>query len=281
MARRGWKTHLLFSGSEAVKPAAPGVVVHQLKDLPLPKTCLAPNGTPGCGSGVYLSNLIRYGVEILHQKHHFDAIVFPTWQAAGFRCVQAKRAGIAFLDAPLVVHLDGVNQWQREEERRRCSPDDIFLGYCERYTFENADGYASSSAHLLEYVRGLGWNVQANMRPVPFTAASLEELVYAIPQKRPSSCDKVGVHPAVTVAVSHHNLGRFLPETLASLAAQTCSDLEVLVLDDGSTCVAALRVWDEQKSLYPQFRFIRQSNIGLGAARIARSTKRKASFSSP
>ena len=59
----------------------------------------------------------------------------------------------------------------------------------------------------------------------------------------------------------------YLPETLASLAAQTCSDLEVLVIDDGSTCEQSRQVWEEQQRLYPQFRFIRQANAGLGAAR--------------
>jgi glycosyltransferase involved in cell wall biosynthesis len=40
-----------------------------------------------------------------------------------------------------------------------------------------------------------------------------------------------------------------------------------MVIDDGSTCEGSLRIWEEQKKLYPQFRFINQSNVGLGAAR--------------
>jgi glycosyltransferase involved in cell wall biosynthesis len=257
LARSGGEVHILHCGPKASGSATPGVAFHWLQDLSLSKTCLAPNGTPGCGPGVYQSNLIRYGVEALHREHHFDAIVFPSWQAAGFRCVQAKRAGSAFLDTRLIVRLDRLNHRQREAEKRWCSPDDVFLDYCERYTLENADYQAVTSADVLDYVRGSSLKAQAE-RPV--VAATI---------------------PAISVAVSHYNLGRFLPETLASLAAQTCSDLEVLVIDDGSTCQDSLRIWDEQKRLYPQFRFINQSNVGLGATRNRALSEAKGEFFLP
>ena len=174
-------------------------------------------------------------------EHHFQRRCLSKLAGRRFSLRPGETGRLAFLDVPLIVRLDRVNQWQREAEKRWCSPDDVFLDYCERYTFENADGCVSSSDQLLEYVRGLGWKVQANMQPIPFTAASLEslcekvsgtlklqrfqtpfrtgseELVYAIPQKRPSLPIRLA-QPAVTVAVSHYNLGRFLPETLASLA---------------------------------------------------------------
>ncbi len=73
--------------------------------------------------------------------------------------------------------------------------------------------------------------------------------------------------PLVTVAIAHFNLGTFLPETLASLAAQTYGNLEVLVIDDGSTDPLARQVFAEQERRYPRFRFLRQANAGIGATR--------------
>jgi glycosyltransferase involved in cell wall biosynthesis len=73
--------------------------------------------------------------------------------------------------------------------------------------------------------------------------------------------------PLVTVAVTYFNLPAYLPEALESLAAQTYANLEVLVVDDGSTSPVAIRVFEEQRSLYPQFRFLSQPNGGLSAAR--------------
>src|SRR5262249_30784324 len=51
------------------------------------------------------------------------------------------------------------------------------------------------------------------------------------------------------------------------LAAQSYQNLEVIVVDDGSTSPVAVRVFDEQRELYPNFRFVRQRNGGVGAAR--------------
>lgn len=73
--------------------------------------------------------------------------------------------------------------------------------------------------------------------------------------------------PTVTVAVAHFNHDRFLAAALASLAAQTRPPDEVLVVDDGSTSEAALRVFDEQAALYPQWTFLHQDNAGPGAVR--------------
>jgi glycosyltransferase involved in cell wall biosynthesis len=71
----------------------------------------------------------------------------------------------------------------------------------------------------------------------------------------------------VTVAIAHYNLGTYLPETLSSLAAQTYRNLEVLVIDDGSTDPLSRSAFADQERRYPQFRFLRQANAGIGATR--------------
>ncbi|MBV9124129.1 MAG: glycosyltransferase, partial [Planctomycetes bacterium] len=73
--------------------------------------------------------------------------------------------------------------------------------------------------------------------------------------------------PLVSVAVSHRNLGAYLPECLAALAGQSYPRLEVLVVDQGSTCPHAVRVFQEQEKLYPQFHFLQQAS---GAASTRR-----------
>jgi glycosyltransferase involved in cell wall biosynthesis len=73
--------------------------------------------------------------------------------------------------------------------------------------------------------------------------------------------------PLVTVAVAHYNLGLYLPATLEAIAAQVYPHIEVIVVDDGSTCPISIRVFNELKELFPRFRFISQRNGGPGAAR--------------
>ncbi len=91
------------------------------------------------------------------------------------------------------------------------------------------------------------------------------------PEESPPVADAPGSadeeKPLVTVAIAYYNLGAYLPETLASLAAQTYPHLEVVVINDGSTDPHSREVFEQQQALYPHFRFLSQDNAGIGATR--------------
>lgn len=70
--------------------------------------------------------------------------------------------------------------------------------------------------------------------------------------------------PLVSIVMPCYNYARFLPEALASIQAQTFTDFEAVIVDDGST--------DETPTILskvkdPRFRVIRQQNGGSSAAR--------------
>jgi glycosyltransferase involved in cell wall biosynthesis len=71
--------------------------------------------------------------------------------------------------------------------------------------------------------------------------------------------------PWVTVIVPCFNLGHYLVEALDSVLAQTWTDLEVVVVDDGSTEPATRRLLDSLQR--PKTRVVRSDNRGLSAAR--------------
>jgi glycosyltransferase involved in cell wall biosynthesis len=66
----------------------------------------------------------------------------------------------------------------------------------------------------------------------------------------------------VSVIIPCYNQAHFLREAIESALAQTCSQREVLVVDDGSTDNIA-----EVIAGYPAVRYIRQENLGVSAAR--------------
>ncbi|MFJ8887420.1 CDP-glycerol glycerophosphotransferase family protein [Streptomyces sp. NPDC102402] len=74
--------------------------------------------------------------------------------------------------------------------------------------------------------------------------------------------------PRLTVVVPLYNVEEYLGSCLDSLAGQTMADLEVVMIDDGSTDGGAA-VAEEFCRQDPRFRLIRQENAGLGAARNA------------
>jgi len=70
--------------------------------------------------------------------------------------------------------------------------------------------------------------------------------------------------PKVTVVIPAYNAMQFLPETVESVLAQTCSDLELLIVNDGSSdniVQWANNITDERVKL------ISQENQGVSAAR--------------
>ncbi|SEL08837.1 bifunctional glycosyltransferase/CDP-glycerol:glycerophosphate glycerophosphotransferase [Streptacidiphilus jiangxiensis] len=72
--------------------------------------------------------------------------------------------------------------------------------------------------------------------------------------------------PRLSVVVPIYNVERYLDECLASLAAQTMGDFEVVMVDDGSTdgSGAIAHAWAMRD---PRFRTVRKENGGLGPAR--------------
>jgi glycosyltransferase involved in cell wall biosynthesis len=70
--------------------------------------------------------------------------------------------------------------------------------------------------------------------------------------------------PRVSIVVPCHNGGRYIDGLLASLAAQTFRDFEIIIVDDGSTDPATRAKLDE---LEPAIRVVHQENRYLPGAR--------------
>jgi glycosyltransferase involved in cell wall biosynthesis len=70
----------------------------------------------------------------------------------------------------------------------------------------------------------------------------------------------------LTVVVPIYNVERYLADCLRSLGGQTYPDLDIVLVDDGSTDGSA-EVAQRQVAADPRFRLVRQPNRGLGAAR--------------
>jgi glycosyltransferase involved in cell wall biosynthesis len=68
--------------------------------------------------------------------------------------------------------------------------------------------------------------------------------------------------PVVSAVVVCHNQARYLRDAIESTLAQTFQDLEILLVDDGSTDETAAVA-----SVYPWVRYVRQDHRGLAAAR--------------
>ena len=72
--------------------------------------------------------------------------------------------------------------------------------------------------------------------------------------------------PLISVIVPVYNVGEFLAPCLDSLLAQTYQNLEILLIDDGSTDGSGARC-DEYAAKDPRFKVIHKENGGVSSAR--------------
>ena len=141
--------------------AADGIRFSVLEDEPEPAWVKTKLHFGDDAATLLLSQRVLEALGDLHRRHGFDLIEFPDWGALGFRCIQAKRAGLAFQDVPLAVKLDSTTQWQREGNLLpRSTPRDLKMEFCERYAFERADVQLSPSRYMVEWSRGVDWAVR-------------------------------------------------------------------------------------------------------------------------
>lgn len=71
--------------------------------------------------------------------------------------------------------------------------------------------------------------------------------------------------PRVSIIIPCYNLGEYLDEAVDSVLAQTFQDLEIVVVDDGSTDAATQTLLSDYRR--PRTRVIRTSHAGVSAAR--------------
>lgn len=250
----GADVHLLSGGARIRTGRALGLDGTVIDDVPLPAEYrVAGQRGP---SPFDASDRVRLALERLHRDLTFDQIEFSGRGGLGLRTIQAKRAGLAFDDVSIIVRLDDASAWQRHREHRWPScPDELQDDFAERYCWEMAEDVEAPCPEVLEFVRRIGWETRVGGEVTCEVGANA---------KRGRDGE---ARPLVTVGIAHYNLGAFLPETLASLAAQSYPAIDVVVIDDGSTDPASRAVFDQMEALYPRSRFLRQENAGIGATR--------------
>jgi glycosyltransferase involved in cell wall biosynthesis len=86
--------------------------------------------------------------------------------------------------------------------------------------------------------------------------------------------------PLVTAVVPAYNAEKTIDETLRSVRAQTYRNLEIIVVDDGSTDRTAARV-EAHAATDTRVRLVRQTNAGVAAARNRGVAEAAADFVAP
>jgi glycosyltransferase involved in cell wall biosynthesis len=238
--------HVLYCGADPSPMLSHPVALHRLNDIPVPDRVLVASVEPQAPADD--SEKVRAALESLLKQHPFDAIHFGVRGGLGFRCIQAKQAALAFSQVSLIAHLDTCSHHLRALNHSwPSSIDDLILDYIEQHLYENADAAEIHSRDAAAFINTLHWKVNSSASVIGGAVSS--------------------ANPSVTVGIAHYNLGQYLSAALSSLAVQSYKNLEVIVVDDGSTEASSVAAFAAMEKRYPGFRFLRQPNGGIGAAR--------------
>jgi len=87
------------------------------------------------------------------------------------------------------------------------------------------------------------------------------------------------IRPFVSVIVPCYNQGQYLAESIGSVLASEYTNLEIIVVDDGSTDLETCQILGAL--LYPKTRLVRRENGGLAAARNSGITEAQGQYILP
>lgn len=79
---------------------------------------------------------------------------------------------------------------------------------------------------------------------------------------------QIGKNPCISVIVSVYNVQHFLSQCIESILAQTYTNLEIILVDDGSTDASG-KICDDYINKDSRIKVIHQTNSGVSAARNA------------
>jgi GT2 family glycosyltransferase len=195
-----------------------------------------------------------------------DAIEFSAASGLGLRLVQARRTGLDFASTALVAVVP-----DEILHTELLDPQQNYAEFARHHSFQHADIRSGNA----EVIRARAWDTRRNVEPLSLDRyAALLRQVRATPETTPPA-------PLVTVAVTFYNLGAYLPAQIDSLLAQSYSNLEILLIDDGSPRPEEAEIARQQAQRDPRIRLIRQANAGLGAARNTALAQARGEFFLP
>ncbi|MEM7427152.1 MAG: glycosyltransferase family A protein [Pseudomonadota bacterium] len=199
--------------------------------------------------------------EWLKSQSRFDVVCTADAHGLAYYAQLARHLGLGFTNTRFAVVSVVPILWQVEQAQTLIGRE-IMLGrgFVEQRSLELADIQVVSCRDLRMWMARRGYQLQPE---------KLQEQIELpkeapVPVREPSP-----VLPSVSVCLTHHNRPELIEQALSSIRAQNYEDMEVVLVDDGSTQASALAALDR---LEPEFagrgwQIVRQPNRYLGAAR--------------
>ncbi|MFN0029672.1 MAG: glycosyltransferase family 2 protein [Acidimicrobiales bacterium] len=187
---------------------------------------------------------------------------------AAWGVLEARRAGLDYRETVVVAFVTGPRCRLRAERLERGF--DLHEALAERID----DHLLRWADVIIAAPEVIDWAISAGaaageVMPSDDPAAAMEAVARNLAWRRSDGSRPALAAPLVSAVVTHFNRPDMVRRAIESLLVQTWEDLEILLVDDGSTHPQAAALLDELEiAVLPRpLRVIRKVNGGLGSAR--------------
>ena len=270
LAGAGHDVTVLFlpEGSAGVRrdgPAMPSRLRERVEWISLPESEL-----PIHSSSVSAFPVTSYRAHLWLRERNFDLVVFQGRWGPAYYSLLAKSTGLALVDTIFVVCAlqPSARAWQRDA-RRIDQIEDLEVGFLEQRSAELADVLVSPDQETLRWMAGQGWRLPRRCHVLPAETSDCARAVAGVAGSPAAPARTESSAPLVSVCITHFNRPALLRQAVASIERQDYPNIEVVLVDDGSTDAEAIALLAQFDGDFARrgWRVVRQENQHLGAAR--------------
>jgi hypothetical protein len=224
---------------------------------------------------IFLCDNQKYSYQVLRTlrglagKHPLNAIEFAGDPSEGFATIRAHRLLNEFPDTSLIVRcLDSLSRRFETNGHEPLFTTTICDFELEDYAVRHAQVVVASSEEIAEHFRRRVGREDIRLDRAVSEASSRrgeEAAPYVAGFDRPPRDWRGTAAKKVSVIIPFFNQGQYLHETIESVRRSTWPEVEIVLVNDGSTDPASNAVFEEVKGVVK----VRKANGGLASARNA------------
>lgn len=223
----------------------------------------------------------------------YDCVIFDVFEATGFIPIRAKRTGLGLEKALLVSWLRTCHEFDRNQllDASRYPINflsDLEIEFAERYSCQHCDLIIAHTDTILKWADRQDWDINhgkvvslSDLKTCQHFGQLVDKILTADSSRILGELKSEKTDPLLSVCIAHFNDGRNLQYLLKSVKNSDYNNFEVIVVDDGSTDVESLEIFDSLAAQYScdSWQFIRkEKNESLGPTRNFAVTHAKGEF---
>ena len=158
LARQGHKVTVLYLRGRNVEEGTPEHWIEHFAGFGIELVCLELVEGPLLVDSDRWQRVYYSFYLWLKANDRFEVVHTSEWRGGAFYCLQAKRLDLAFQDVLFIVKTSSPHVWNRHYQMQPIEdPQLVTAAYAEQRCVEWADMVVGGSAHLLSFMRHIGY----------------------------------------------------------------------------------------------------------------------------